>query len=88
VWGNAARVGTTYNVNIVGLYATEGSRGLGALVGALRAEATASGASSISIRGLAIINEGVAGLSARAAARYGLTVERIDASTIVLTGGL
>ncbi len=88
VWGNAARVGSTYNVNVLGLYATESSQGLGALVGALRAEAAAAGASRISIQGLAIVNEGVAGISARAAARYGLQVERINANTIILTGGL
>jgi RHS repeat-associated protein len=88
IWGNAARVGSTYNVNVLGLYATEGSQGLGALVGALRAEAAAAGASRISIQGLAIVNEGVAGISARAAARYGLQVERINADTIILTGGL
>jgi hypothetical protein len=73
---------------VLGLYATEGSQGLGALVGALRAEAVAAGASRISIQGLAIVNEGLAGLSARAAARFGLTLERVNANTIILSGGL
>jgi hypothetical protein len=88
VWGTAGRVGTTYNVNVLGLYATEGSQGLGALVGAWRAEAAAAGASRISIQGLAIINQGLAGLSARAAARYGLQLERVNGNTIILSGGL
>ncbi|HVX91250.1 MAG TPA: hypothetical protein VHC20_06550 [Candidatus Paceibacterota bacterium] len=88
VWGTAGRVGSTYNVNVLGLYATEGSQGLGALVGALRAEAAAAGASRISIQGLAIINEGLAGLSARAAARFGLQLERVNGNTIILSGGL
>lgn len=88
VWGTAGRVGSTYNVNILGLYATEGSQGLGALVAALRAEATAAGASRISIQGLAIINQGLAGLSARVAARFGLQLERVNGQTIILSGGL
>src|SRR5581483_3910735 len=49
---------------------TEASQGLRALVDALKSEASAAGASRISIQGLAIANEGPAGLSEGAAARY------------------
>ena len=42
VWASAGRVGSTYNVNVLGLYATENSQGLRALLGALRSEAAAS----------------------------------------------
>jgi hypothetical protein len=86
VWGNAGLVGTTYNVNILGLYATAESQGLRALIGALRSEAAAAGATRISISGNAVINQGLAGLSQRAAARYGLQLERINGNTIILTG--
>jgi RHS repeat-associated protein len=88
VWGTAGRVGSTYNVNILGLYGTKGSQGLGALVRALKAEAAAAGASRISIQGLAIINEGLAKLSAQAAARFGLQLERVNGNTIILSGTL
>lgn len=88
VWGNAGLVGNTYNVNVLGLYAKAGSQGLGALAGALRAEAAAAGATRISISGNAIINQGLAGLSQRAAVRYGFQLTRVNNQTILLTGGL
>lgn len=46
-----AAVGTTYNMNVWGLFATKESKGLGALAAALKAEARTAGASQISIAG-------------------------------------
>jgi hypothetical protein len=86
VWGNAGLVGETYNVNVLGLYATAERQGLGALVKALRAEAASAGASRISISGNAIINQGIAGLTEQAAARFGLRLTRINSETIILSG--
>jgi hypothetical protein len=89
VWGNAGLVGSTYNVNVLGLYATKGAGGfadLAALVSAFRAEAAAAGANQLSIGGYAIINPGIAGLSERAAARFGLELTRVNADTILLRG--
>jgi hypothetical protein len=54
--GNAGLVGTTYNVNIRGLYGTPVAEGLEALGGALKAEAAQAGAESISILGTQIMN--------------------------------
>lgn len=86
VWGNAGLVGSTYNVNVLGLYATNEAKGLASLVSALRAEASAAGANQLSIGGYAIINPGIAGLSERAAARFGLELTRVNADTILLRG--
>lgn len=63
VYGNSGLVGNTYNVNVLGLYAQDGSQGLRALSSALKAEAQAAGASRISISGNTIINPGISGLS-------------------------
>lgn len=54
--GNAGLVGTNYNVNIWGLYSTPNSQGLGAFTQALRAEASAAGATGLNITGVAIRN--------------------------------
>jgi hypothetical protein len=65
--------GSINNLNIWGLYATEGNEGLGALANARKAEASAAGASNISITGNAIINPGIANMNPAIAARFGFT---------------
>ena len=84
--GNAGLVGSTYNVNIWGLYATGESQGLGALASALRAEAGAAGATDISISGNAIINPALANLNPAIAARYGFSFSQVNPTTIFLRG--
>jgi hypothetical protein len=84
VWRNAGLVGNTYNVNVIGLWATEGAQGLRALSAALRAEAAATGASQISIIGSAIVNQSLANLSGAAARRLGYELIHINADTILL----
>lgn len=86
VAGNAGLVGNTYTMNIWGLYRTEGAQGLGALANAIRAEASAAGASSISISGNAIINTGIANMNPAIAARYGFAFSRVNPTTIMLQG--
>ena len=88
VGGNAGLVGSTYNVNIWGLYATEGAQGLSSLANAFKAEASAAGASKISISGNAIINPGIANMNPAIAARYGLNFEQVNPTTIMLHGPL
>ena len=84
--GTAGLVGTTYNMNIWGLFATPEAEGLGALASALRAEAAAAGARQISIVGVGVINQGLANLSSGAAARFGFQVQQINPSTMTLFG--
>jgi hypothetical protein len=81
-------VGSAYNVNILGLYATENSQGLRALLGALRSEAVASGATTISISGSAIINPNIGNISEAAASRFGLSIIRVNPETIILRGAV
>jgi len=85
VYGNAGLVGETYNVNVLGLYAQEGSQGLRALSTAFRAEAQAAGATRISISGNTIINPGISGLSPAAAQRFGFQLQNVNNQTIILT---
>ena len=84
IWGNAGLVGNTYNINVIGLWATEGAQGLRALSAALRAEAAATGASQISITGSAIVNQSLANLSGAAARRLGFELTHINADIILL----
>jgi hypothetical protein len=86
VAGNAGLVGSTYNMNIWGLYATEDSQGLSALVNGFNAEASAAGATDISITGNAIINPGIANMNPAIAARYGFSFTQINPTTILLQG--
>jgi hypothetical protein len=86
VAGNAGMVGSTYNMNVWGLYATEGAQGLGALANAFKAEAGAAGATDISITGNAVINPGIANMNPAIAARFGFTFSQINPATIMLQG--
>jgi len=86
VWGNVGLVGNTYNVNVLGLYAQQGSQGLRALATALRVEAQAAGATQISISGNAIVNPGLARMTPGMAARLGFQIERVNAESIILRG--
>jgi RHS repeat-associated protein len=88
IFGNAGRVGATYNVNVLSLGATTESQGLYALLGALRAEAVASGATRISISGEWIVNRSLIPFLTRVGARFGLQVETVNAETIILSGAL
>jgi hypothetical protein len=88
VWGTAGLVGTTYTYDILGLYASGSSRGLVALAQALRAQAAAAGATEIRIVGRAILAKNQTFFSQRVAARFGLTVECVDADTVILRGKL
>jgi RHS repeat-associated protein len=84
--GNQGLVGSTYNMNIWGLYATEGAQGLFSLVNGLNSLASSSGASQISILGTQIINSGLANMNPGVAARVGLTLTQINSTTILLQG--
>ncbi|MBL0317861.1 MAG: hypothetical protein IPP74_00910 [Alphaproteobacteria bacterium] len=88
VGGTSGMVGSTYTVNIWGLYATEESQGLAALINSYKAEAIANGATKISISGSSIVNSQIANISSGVAARFGLTIEHINPTTIILTGAL
>ena len=88
VWGTAELVGTTYTFDVLGLWATGSSRGLIALFEALRAEAAAAGATEIKIVGRAILKKNQTFFSKRAAARFGLKVECVNAETVILSGKL
>ncbi|MBN9088418.1 MAG: RHS repeat-associated core domain-containing protein [Reyranella sp.] len=86
---SAGLVGTTYNVNMWALYAKPGeSLGLFALNNFFRAQAAASGATSISIIGASIINPSLANMSTALASRLGYSVSQINPSTIWLRSGL
>ena len=86
VAGTAGLAGDTYNMNVWALYRTGDSEGLSKLLTTFIDEAKAAGASKISITGTNIINAGIASITPGQAARFGLTVEKINASTIMLTG--
>jgi hypothetical protein len=88
VGGNAGLVGSTYNINIWGLYATKNAQGLGALANAFKAEAIAADATSISISGNAIVNSAIANMNPAIAARYGLTFSRVNSTSIILHGAV
>ena len=85
--GNAGLVGRTYNVNVWGLYSTEGSQGLGALSNALRAEANAAGAARLNITGNAVINKQLMNpnLFGRAARMNGFTFRQINPNSVFLS---
>jgi RHS repeat-associated protein len=78
--------GSTYTMNIWALYGTETSEGLFSLANAIRTEAAAVGATDISITGNAIINPGIANMSASLAARLGFVLTKINPTTILLQG--
>jgi len=84
IGGNAGLVGSTYNINVWGLYLTEESLGLRALAEAFRAEARAAGASNLSIVGSNVLNANIANISPTLAARFGFSVLRINPNTILL----
>ena len=86
--GNAGLVGSTYNVNVWALFATAESRGLFAFVNALKAEASAAGATNISIIGIGVANPGLANMSTAAAARVGFIFSQINPTTISLMGAI
>jgi len=86
--GNAGLAGSTYNVNLWGLYATESSQGPFALVNALKGEASAAGASQISITGNAVVNQGLLNISPGVAGRLGLQFQQINPTTILLQGAV
>jgi hypothetical protein len=84
---NSDSSGTTYNVNIWGLYGPPAAEGFEALGGALKAEAAQAGAESISILGTHIMNPAVMRIGI-IAGRFGLSTEVINATTILLRGAL
>ena len=84
--GSSGLVGSTYNYNIWGLSATEESEGISALVGEMRITAAAAGADSFSILGTQIINRQLMRVAVVAAARFGLSVEAVEDSSILLVG--
>ena len=80
--GNAGLVGNTYNVNLWGLYQTSAPQGPFALVNALKAEASAAGATQISITGNALTPlSTLRGLTPGMAGRLGLELTRAALST-------
>jgi RHS repeat-associated protein len=86
--GNAGLAGNTYNVNLWGLYSTENSQGPFALINALKGEASAAGASQISITGNAVVNQGLLNISPGVAGRLGLQFQQINPTTILLQGAV
>ena len=86
--GNAGLVGNSYNVNLWGLYATENAEGPFALINALKGEASAAGASQISITGNAVVNQGLLNISPGVAGRLGFQFQQINPTTILLQGGV
>jgi hypothetical protein len=86
--GNAGLAGNTYNVNLWGLYATENAQGPFALVNALKGEASAAGASQISITGNAVVNQGLLNISPGVASRLGFQFQQINPTTILLQGAV
>ena len=59
-----------------------------ALIKALKGEASASGASQISIAGNVVINQGLLNISPGIAGRLGLQFQQINPKTILLQGAL
>jgi hypothetical protein len=92
VTGSQELVGKTYQVNIQGLYRVGGAstniRQLFQLVDALKQQAISAGASSIRIVGEYVINPGISNMSQETADLIGMTVQRINNTTIVLQGPL
>lgn len=86
--GNAGLAGNTYNVNLWGLYATENAQGPFALVNALKGEASAAGASQISITGNAVVNQGLLNIGPGVASRLGFQFQQINPTTILLQGAV
>lgn len=86
--GNAGLAGNTYNVNLWGLYATENAQGPFALVNALKGEASAAGASQISITGNAVVNQGLLNISPGVASRLGFQFQQVNPTTILLQGAV
>jgi len=83
VAGTPGMVGSTYTMNIWGLYATENAGGIGSLAGAIQSQAAALGATDISITGNAIINPSILNMGA-VAGRYGFSFSQINPTTIWL----
>jgi len=83
VAGTSGMVGSTYTMNIWGLYATENAGGIGSLAGAIQSQAAALGALDISITGNAIINPSILNMGA-VAGRYGFSFLQINPTTIWL----
>jgi hypothetical protein len=83
VAGTSGIVGSTYTMNIWGLYATENAGGIGSLAGAIQSQAAALGATDISITGNAIINPSILNMGA-VAGRYGFSFSQINPTTIWL----
>jgi len=88
VAGNAGLVGTSYNVNIWGLYATENSEGAFSFVNTLNSEARAAGASQISITGTSVINPSLFNMSPAVAGRLGFQFTQVNPTTILLQGAV
>jgi hypothetical protein len=88
IGGSTQLVGDTYVVNIWGLYSTPQSEGIFALANTIRAEATAAGASNISITGAYIRNPMIYSLGNALARRFGLSFSRIGPNAIRLWGPL
>jgi RHS repeat-associated protein len=88
VGATSGLVGNTYNVNVIWLMAKENAQGLGVLVNALRSEASAAGATEISISGTHIVNENLINISEAMANRFGLSVNHINEYTIILHGSV
>jgi len=87
VAGTSGMVGSTYSMNIWGLYATEDAQGIGSLASTIQAQAAALGATDISITGNAIINPSILNMGALAA-RYGFSFTQIDSTTVLLQGAV
>jgi RHS repeat-associated protein len=87
VAGTAGMVGSTYSMNIWGLYATEDAQGIGSLASAIQAQAAALGATDISITGNAIINPSILNMGG-VAARYGFSFTQINSTTVLLQGAV
>jgi RHS repeat-associated protein len=80
-------IGDTYQIEIQGWYERVGeSQGVVPLLNALKQEAVAAGASKIEIIGSMIENPVLQRMSPAAAARFGLTMERIDKTMFILRG--
>ena len=87
--GNSGLVGSTYNVNVYALAALPGeAQGPFALVNALRAEASAAGASQISILGNSVANPMLLNMNPAVAGRLGFQFQQINPTTTLLQGAV
>lgn len=85
--GEAARVGDNYRMVITGWYERTGeSQGLLSLLGALKSEAAASGASRLEIIGGMVENKILKRMTPEFAARFGFEFERINETWFRLSG--